>query len=58
MIPLILSNTQYQNSLKLLSNDMKENRPRDQEPGTRGGGVKNLPNLPMDSTKKLPTVGG
>ena len=24
----------------------------------RGGGVKNLPNLPMDSTKKLPTVGG
>ena len=25
---------------------------------SRGGGVKNLPNLPMDSTKKLPTVGG
>ena len=24
----------------------------------RGGGVKNLPNLPTDSTKKLPTVGG
>ena len=24
----------------------------------RGGGVKYLPNLPMDSTKKLPTVGG
>ena len=24
----------------------------------RGGGVKNLPNLPMDSTKKLPRVGG
>ena len=23
----------------------------------RGGGVKNLPNLPMDSSKKLPTVG-
>jgi hypothetical protein len=23
-----------------------------------GGGVKNLPNLPTDSTKKLPTVGG
>ena len=23
----------------------------------KGGGVKNLPNLPMDSTKKLPTVG-
>ena len=22
----------------------------------RGGGVKNLPNLPMDSCKKLPTV--
>ena len=25
---------------------------------SRGGGVKNLPNLPTDSTKKLPTVGG
>ena len=27
---------------------------------SRGGGVKTLPNLPMDSmyTKKLPTVGG
>ena len=24
----------------------------------RGGGVKDLPNLPTDSTKKLPTVGG
>ena len=24
----------------------------------RGGGVKNLPFLPTDSTKKLPTVGG
>ena len=24
----------------------------------RGGGVKNWPNLPMDSSKKLPTVGG
>ena len=24
----------------------------------RGGGVKNLPNLPTDSSKKLPTVGG
>ena len=24
----------------------------------RGGGVKNLPNLPMDSSKNLPTVGG
>ena len=24
----------------------------------RGGGVKNLPNLPTDSTKKLPTGGG
>ena len=24
----------------------------------RGGGVKNWPNLPTDSTKKLPTVGG
>ena len=24
----------------------------------RGGGVKNLPNLPTDSTKKRPTVGG
>ena len=24
----------------------------------RGGGVKNLPNLPTDSTKKLPKVGG
>ena len=24
----------------------------------RGGGVKNLPNLPTDSTIKLPTVGG
>ena len=24
----------------------------------REGGVKNLPNLPTDSTKKLPTVGG
>ena len=24
----------------------------------RGGGVKNLPNLPMNSSKKLPTVGG
>ena len=23
----------------------------------RGGGVKNLPNLPTDSTKKLPTIG-
>ena len=23
-----------------------------------GGGVKNLPNLPMDSSKKLPMVGG
>ena len=23
----------------------------------RGGGVKNLPNLRMDSTKKMPTVG-
>ena len=23
-----------------------------------GGGVKNLPNLPTDSTKKLPTLGG
>ena len=25
---------------------------------SRGGGVKNLPNLPTDSTKKLLTVGG
>ena len=25
---------------------------------SRGGGVKNLPNLPTDSAKKLPTVGG
>ena len=25
---------------------------------SRGGGVKNLPNLPTDSTKKLPTVVG
>ena len=25
---------------------------------SRGGGVKNLPNLPTDSTKKVPTVGG
>ena len=25
---------------------------------SRGGGVKNLPNLPTDSTEKLPTVGG
>ena len=25
---------------------------------SRGGGVKNLSNLPMDSSKKLPTVGG
>ena len=25
---------------------------------SRGGGVKNLSNLPTDSTKKLPTVGG
>ena len=25
---------------------------------TRGGGVKNWPNLPTDSSKKLPTVGG
>ena len=24
----------------------------------RGGGVKNLPNLLTDNTKKLPTVGG
>ena len=24
----------------------------------RGGGVKNWPNLPTDSSKKLPTVGG
>ena len=24
----------------------------------KGGGVKNLPNLSTDSTKKLPTVGG
>ena len=24
----------------------------------RGGGIKNLPNLPTDSSKKLPTVGG
>ena len=24
----------------------------------RGGEVKNLPNLPTDSTKELPTVGG
>ena len=24
----------------------------------RGGGVKNLPNLPTDSSKKLLTVGG
>ena len=24
----------------------------------RGGGVKNLPNMPMDSRKKLPTEGG
>ena len=24
----------------------------------KGGGVKNLPNLPMDSTKKMPSVGG
>ena len=24
----------------------------------RGGGVKNLPNLPTDSSKKLPMVGG
>ena len=24
----------------------------------RGGGVKNLPNLPTDSTRKLPMVGG
>ena len=24
----------------------------------RGGGVKNLPNLPMESSKKLPTEGG
>ena len=24
----------------------------------RGVGVKNLPNLPTDSSKKLPTVGG
>ena len=24
----------------------------------RGGGVKNLPYLPTDSSKKLPTVGG
>ena len=24
----------------------------------RGGGVKNWPNLPTDSTKKLPMVGG
>ena len=27
-------------------------------PFFRGGGVKNLPNLPTDSSKKLPTVGG
>ena len=25
---------------------------------SRGEGVKNLPNLPTDSSKKLPTVGG
>ena len=25
---------------------------------SRGGGVKNLSNLPTDSTKKMPTVGG
>ena len=25
---------------------------------SRGGGVKNLPNLPTDGTKKLPTGGG
>ena len=25
---------------------------------SRGGGVKNLPNLPTDSTNKLPMVGG
>ena len=24
----------------------------------KGGGVKNLPNLPTDSSKKLPTIGG
>ena len=42
--------------------DRKKNPIRDHPFKTsaclRGGGVKNLPNLPTDSTKKLPTLGG
>ena len=38
--------------------DLKRYHPFKTSVFFRGGGVKNLPNLPTDSSEKLPTVGG
>ena len=51
----------YQNSALYLGTDNEVivwDHPFKTSACSRGGGVKNLPNLPTDSTKKLPTVGG
>ena len=37
---------------------LQREHPFKTSPFFRGGGVNNLPNLPTDSSKKLPTVGG
>ena len=41
-----------------LSNQLHRDHPFKTSALLRGGGVNNLPNLPTDSSKKLPMVGG